>query len=1400
MPAGSRYAARARHALGLARLEDGRGAEGAADLESVLASDSTYGARREVWLALAGHALDEGRWAHARALYERADQDWDANRQSLQWELASGNFEARWKAWESGDPLSDALALDGVSAALFANALADASTDLSAPPAFELPAPASAPWGATMTWTVDAPNGEERRRIEATADAEREAEGALQRARWDLAREREALSSLTRYLTGGLGLARQEAADLEAKSALLDSLRRTLDDLDRRLRDVRDEATRHVLERTAAQLVACERHLLWLAAMKHFHLEGPNRVRAVPAPLGYEPADSVVAVEEALARDLVGFATRMAADAPGLLARSYDTAWRPGLVDRAAREAEDARRALAWARTLGVRIDSNLAASHTSDEERRLVAAIGGLERRVDTLIVAHARQRERAARAALERALAGLTAEREGLDYGLAASAYGLAVKLDRPGGPADGDTVRTQQQADEAFDDPESARWRAVAIEALQSFLAKHPKSGARGESRFRLADLELVAARQEFRKAMEAYLAAQAAGREPGPLPVLTHADALALYRKILAEDRDFEHLDAVRFNAGMILADEANPEAEAFFTDLVTLHPESPYVQEATLRLGDLRFNEKRFDEGVAFYTHAAAGKDAGLSAIALYKKGWARFNQDRFLEAADAFRAVLDLYDSPRRAEIAADVEGEAESYLVHSLAGAGGADAFASYFDSLGARPYERRVLLALGQHFRRYGLYADATDADRRFLARYPLDAQALTTAERLIETHQRANHDERAREARLDVAAHFAPGSAWAEAQASDSLRAAGEAFALGAWSAVAKDYHRLAREKGAKSDWKQALELYETLLAKFPNRPEAPTLELSAGEASAQLEDWPGALAHYAAAAKSGDDSLAVQALWQRVAVTDAWYRGTTPKGAQALGRDSLAREVIAAGDALLERFPSHAQGADIVWREGQLGFAHGWWERAAQDMERLAKRWPDDKRAPLALGLRADAVFRSGDFAAAGTAYEEALVVAQRAGNDTLAKRLATAVPICAYKNAEASVAADSNAYARHAELFEQVARRFPNYEHAHVAAYRAGLAYFKAGRTRDGVLAMEALIRDFPKSDYVRDAHLEIAHRWEEAGEKEQGADAYARFATRYPKDADADDAWLKAADLWQAAGLSTRADEQRLAYLKQYPKDDSTAIEILEGFAMRDLDRVTADRPISTVMPKPAAKGAKAAAAAAPASYLADYLRRAAAHPELASKKIVARVRFLEGEEAFAKYDAVKLTLPLAKSIAARQKKLDETMALYRKSVDTGVPEWAHASAYRIGQSLIAFGEALERSERPADLHGDDLKAYVQVLGDKAQQFYDRGETVWTEALKKSRDDAPDDWLARAQTSLWSRLGNRFFYRPEMEYPVVAGKAPKTSAGGLGALDEDAAGDRARTQLRKEQP
>jgi tetratricopeptide (TPR) repeat protein len=663
--------------------------------------------------------------------------------------------------------------------------------------------------------------------------------------------------------------------------------------------------------------------------------------------------------------------------------------------------------------------------------------------------------------------------------------------------------------------------------------------------------------------------------------------------------------------------------------------------------------------------------------------------------------------------------------------------------------------------------------------------LERYPLDPEALTSAIRLVESLGRGNRPHQARAARLAHAPRFVPTGEWFAANPSDSLRDRAEEFAQTSFKQTALDHHHRARE-GETASWDDALRLYEVFLEHWPFHDEAPTLHTYAGEAAAELGRYGQALAHYEAGAfkyyekyhpKPLEHELVrhldwraipdtsrflTQVDWQRLTLSDAWYRSTI-QGSPGRGRDSLAVILRHIAQGFADRHPSDPRSPDALWRKANLTLAHRWFPEAAEDFGQLVARFPEDDRTPLASALRGDALYRTGIYDGAGAAYETALAHAERARMDSLITALEPLLPHCAFRHAEQ---ADSLGSSEAPPLFEQVAARWTDYEHAGLALYRAGLGYARTGETESAVAAWTRLIEDHPRHEYARDAHLQIAATWKAEGRFDLAAHALEKMSIVYPEDAEAPEALLEAADLLEKSGDADGAGALRLSYVDRFPEDVETGMAILAEFARHELEKMDEDATLSSVL-NPSSPGASP-------DPLARYLDLADRHPELASGPLLARTQFLRGEEMWPAYRRATLGHPLEKSITVKRNRLQKLIETYGRCAEWGVAEWTRASSYRIGEALVEFGQALEQSPRPPGLAGDDLAAYEEVLLDEAWAFYDRGEEAWAQILRETRGQAEDPgaWIARTQETLWPRLAQRFLFRPEVEFPLVAAEPP----------------------------
>ncbi len=1379
VPATSRHAARALHLRGMLAIEAGDTDTGRATLTQLLASFPAYDERREVRLALGALDSERDQWQAALDAFESAEADWNAEYGSLTALEDPNSLPDAWRIWASRVQWREEIRVAPEAVLFHLTESADGSLDLNRDPQLDTakglgdafwPGPDTAlppAWDHNGMLARHRPQPDEWMALRDIQQQQRHANTVLERQeRVVRDRERE-LERHIAYIRQGYDRSAQSTATIEEAVSRLAATLALLDQAVAQLTAARDSTLLAIATRTRDMAVDVRRQLLFMQAVRHFYVDGPQRHRPEKFPTGVPSPGELLALESTLAAETGSFLTLFAEHYPAVIARSYDEIWEPRLTGDTRKLYDELVAELTRSRRITAALDSTLkgyandpalAAARLRRDE--LAAATESLRTAEDTM-------RVQIARAVAVRGRERLRSESEAIEYHLADAAYELAVEVATNPATAEDSTA--------------VAPLRTDAIVRLDTFLAHHPQSLARGESRYRLADMRLLQARDDFQVQMASFLgeAPSADDIENRALaPFVDYQPAVALYQSILAEDTDFPHTDAVLFNLGMILSDDGQASAAEHLERLVREYPDSPDAQEAWLRMGGDHFDREDFAGSVDYFEQAIKGDDASFQAIALYKLGWARFEEDEFHESADAFRRLMDLYQQHSDVAKAMDLRDEAEEYLVHSLARSGGASAFADYFDALGGRDYEPRVLMSLAHLVRGLSLYSEAVECDELWLARYPEHPEALAVAERLVNTYKRWNKPDAARSAKLALAERFLPGSPWLNEIEDEEVRASGVDFARSAYRENAAHHHRQARASNKPASWQQALSNYQTYLTYWPDASDAPRMHFHAGEAAGRLNQYPQSLSHFAAAAASDTASFAVDAAFQQVAITDSWYRSVGPAGE---GRetvplsDSLAVNLLKVGSDFARRYPADKRSVDVMWRHGNVAYAHGWYVEAATTLALMSDRYPTDTRAPRAIRMSGDAHYRREDFASAGAAYEKALVLARTAGADSLIAEYSAKIPLCYYQHAEGVAAADTkNGDKKASPLFARVARQWPDFKHADIALYRSGLGFAAGERYADAAAAWETLLADHPGSEYARDSAIQFAQAHEKSGNTHSAARAYERFSRMYTEDPDASAALIRAADLLAEAKDPDGAEEMRSLFLERFPGDTETVMEIRSTRTTALLAGVTAGTSTLSSLLASSKAGASADGSTQSDSELQAYLKLAAAHPEHASPEILAHVDFLKAEDEYARYQNMRLTQPLPPSIERKQTVLQDLLKQYEGCAGRDVREYARASANRIGQILFEFGDALIDSERPPELNDDDLLAYDDVLADQAWEFYERGVEVWSQLLRQVGDpkEDPGQWVARTREALWPRLAQRFVYQPEVDYPLIAGTPP----------------------------
>ncbi len=1305
-------------------------------------------------------AADQAQWPDALAHFENARASWSAEASWLSGLANPTQAAAAWQLWAGATARPGEIPLPAWDWSAVLDDQAQSATNLNRDIEIrrvEITAGTQTRnRGATASLAhaqSHRPDAAQWQKLDRMTAMRKQAATEWDRLAWTLSGLEQEQDRRLSYLTGGRSQAVARNDELEQNLRDLDLLLLQLNRALTQLDLTRDEALRLFAERVATMAAELRTSVAYLQAVRHFHAEGPPIPSAKNWPESVPRPADLLDLEEALSGEILAFLNLFNERVPELVNRSSREVWVPRLA------ADGPALRLALAEVQGqagnLIVDLDLAAlvlpirAQILAAEARLVAQSAA----VDSLMRAEAHLKNRIVAEIVARGGGQLNAEREGLDYLRCNALYWVAAS-------ASPELTNEPAQA-------QARQMRQAAREALQNHLADYPDSRARAENRYRLADLALLQARDDFQVRMAGFLNENPSAEDlqnRDLAPFVNYEPAVALFREILSEDPDFAHTPAVLFQLGMILGDAGDTASGQYLTALVQRYPDSVFNQEAWLRLGDQYFEAREYVACQPHFEAAAEGADPSLRAIALYKLGWAHFERDQFASAAQAFGALLDQQNSAAAPSITAanarkntDLSDEAHEYLVHSLIRAGGATAFTDHFARVGDRPYAADVLIAMGHQLSGVSLYGEAIACDELWLQKFGDRTAALAVAQRIVDGYRKWHKPTQARTVHLALAESFLPGTAWHTAQSENSQQDEAEEFARQAYERAAVWHHQQAREQDDTAAWRLALQHYDAYLGHWPDDEKAAELHNQAGEAAHHLGLHGLALTHFQVAAAGDTTRVAREAAWQVVAVSDAWYRDEQGNATATVGPDSLARRLIDAVQWYEAKHPVEKRLPQLKWRQGQLAYAHQWYDEAAVALSGLATRYPADKNAMAAVRMSGDARYQLAQYRAAGEAYQKTNDLARQAGSDSLAVAMSRLIPRCYYQEAEQTAAADTvRGPIVAAPQFAQVAAQWPDFEFADLALYRSGLGFAAGKDETRATAAWEQLLSAYPNSAYARDSALQIATVHEAAGNWQATATALTRFSEKFSADSDAAAALLKAGDLLATAGDVAGSEAAKTAFITRFPQEIETVMAISEERALKALDSLGAVQAPDGL------------------ARLTEYLALAEAHPQWAAPEILARVDYRRAELAHHDYTALKLTQPLPASVKAKQASLENLLAMYATCTERGVAEYTRASAFRIGEAITHFGDALLESERPAELQGDDLLAYEDVLDEQSWPFYDRGEAAWTDLLKQTvgTQEDPGQWLDRTREQLWPRVAQRFMHMPEAEYPLVAAAPP----------------------------
>jgi cellulose synthase operon protein C len=856
--------------------------------------------------------------------------------------------------------------------------------------------------------------------------------------------------------------------------------------------------------------------------------------------------------------------------------------------------------------------------------------------------------------------------------------------------------------------------------AIEQYRQFLELQSKNEKmRTEAMRRLGDLQV-----------EVDEAARAAGVDSS-VAGLELKEAIKLYEGLLAAHPDYARNDAVMYQLSRAHEAQARPEkALAVLDGLVRKYPQSQWYTEAQFRRGEILFSMGRYhDAELAYGAVIKAGPDSGFYDQGLYKHGWSLFKQSLGEESVASFLKLLDrvlvregkLRDPDSLTRPERELSDDTLRVMGITFSDLDGPTTLDALLKQRGSDPlYAHMLYEGLGNLYISKERFQDAALAFEAFAKRRPDDRYAPSLQMRTIDAYQKGGFASLVLEGKQAFVERYAFGSPfWQSRTIADAPEVAAQLKTT--QKDLAEYFHAKAQKSKSVEDYTSAARWYRAMLDSFPQDVEAPATRYLLGEVlfesgrfAEAAREYERTAYDYPLHARSAEAGYAALIAYQK-------HESSLTGESQSLWH----RQYIESSLMFATSFPEHAESARVLTKSDEELFALNEFERVIEVSKQILERNPPVDRSfqRTAATLMAHSLFDRARYVEAEAAYLRAssYLAANDPDRPAIEERIAAAI----YKQAEAKKTAGDTTGA--VDDFLRVGALAPNAKVRANAEFDAASILVNNKQWDRAAQVLEGFRRTYPNHELMPDVTRNLAVAYLETGRSTQAAGEFERIAARTEETPEVRrEALWQAAELYEKSASPTNAARLYASYVQQYPLPLNPAMDARQKLA--DMAKAQNDYK-------------------ARAQWNEDIIRAdamAGAARTDRSKYLAAKATLEGVEPQVAMFNAIKLLVPLDKSLKSKRVQMEKVLTAYGKALDYGVAEVTTAATYGMGELYRQLGADLMASERPKGLDADAREQYDVLLEEQAFPFEEKAIELHETNARRTGDGVYDEWVQRS--------------------------------------------------------
>ncbi len=868
------------------------------------------------------------------------------------------------------------------------------------------------------------------------------------------------------------------------------------------------------------------------------------------------------------------------------------------------------------------------------------------------------------------------------------------------------------------------------------------------------------------------------------------------SIKLYKQILQSYPQYARADEATFYLGQALADTNQPDAaNNEFTRLVKTYPESKWVPDAYVLIGEYWFEKNEAYKALNAYQKAAAYKEHEKYAFANYKLAWCYYNVGDYPTAIEKMKAVVAYSMSQSGGEAVQQkktlqLQEEALKDLVRFFADAGEMDEAYEYFNKLGKKELIRDMLKRLASTYFEQGKFEQAIQTYRRLIAEDPSGPAAPDFQNEIIQAYTKIGKKEDTL-AEIDrLLKNYGKQSSWARTNAAnqEAVKSA-EEFIEKNLRTVAINYHNEAKKlkTGAQAakTYELAEQAYVVYLQEFPESKYSYEVRYSFSELLYTVKKYDQAYEQYMKVVSidpKGQHSrfcaesaiFAAEEMIKRDAKAGGGAGPDPGKKTDALPLSDWEQKQLAALDQYAKLFPEDKKTRNIIYKSAYLLYNKNQFKEASERFNVVIASDPKSREAEQAANLILDSFALVEDW---DSLKKNSKLYFDQAGlgSDAFKKEVYGIYENASLKFIEINFKKNPDK-ARGAADYWAFYQEFPTSQNADLALNNASVYYHELGKITESMKVRHELINKFPKSKFYKDQVAAIGFDYESIANFTEAANWYEKLFALDKAHPGAADALFSAALFRNSLGQWEQAIKNYQQYMSAYPdKPNQNGLKLEIGRIYEDHQKwaeasnvylafFTPPKPVRG-QPAPTmgsldelmfarlhygllldklGQGAKVGQHWKDTLAFFDAQKKAGAQFQN-SVEYVAQIMYILAEPQYQAYMAMKISGPgdkklnqkqtdklLTDQLVAKVKAMGEVEKTYTAIIGTGAGEWGLAALARLGTAYENLSESLKSSWIPTYLTADQKELYTMALEDKAYPQIEKAAAAYSAALEKS--------------------------------------------------------------------